>query len=173
MFCAVTKVTSGALSILRCCAVFRNMLICARSLAHFISLRHTHTHIHTNSPVMSIMKWKTLEEVAYRANNTPFGLAAGIWSKSADTIQYLSRTLKAGSVFVNCYNIFDAALPFGGARPGMYCNLFLFRFAGPLEHHAQKTRGAFCATASRNTHTHTQNGRLTSIYIPLTLILNS
>eukprot|EP00624_Nannochloropsis_granulata_P006288 evm.model.NODE_46461_length_26890_cov_26.422127.1 len=68
-------------------------------------------------PVMSIIKWKTLEEVAYRANNTPYGLAAGVWSKSADTIQYLSRSLKAGSVFVNCYNIFDAALPFGGARP--------------------------------------------------------
>ena len=85
---------------------------------------------------MSIIKWKTLEEVAYRANNTPFGLAAGIWSKSADTIQYLSRTLKAGSVFVNCYNIFDAALPFGGARPGMYFLLFLF--AGALRGHQRQ-----------------------------------
>ena len=92
---------------------------------------NTHTHTSTptptqNSPVMSIIKWKTLEEVAYRANNTPYGLAAGVWSTSADTIQYLSRTLKAGSVFVNCYNIFDAALPFGGMRPGMYCDVYLF-----------------------------------------------
>jgi aldehyde dehydrogenase (NAD+) len=83
---------------------------------------------------MSIIKWKTLEEVAYRANNTPYGLAAGVWSKSADTIQYLSRSLKAGSVFVNCYNIFDAALPFGGARPGM-C---LHSFAAALNIHTRK-----------------------------------
>lgn len=79
---------------------------------------HTIANEEIFGPVMSIIKWKTLEEVAYRANNSPYGLAAGIWSKSADTIQYLSRSLKAGSVFVNCYNIFDAALPFGGARPG-------------------------------------------------------
>ncbi|TFJ85075.1 hypothetical protein NSK_003499 [Nannochloropsis salina CCMP1776] len=69
-------------------------------------------------PVMSIIRWKTLEEVAFRANNTTYGLAAGIWSSSANTLQYLSRAVKAGTLFVNCYNVFDASLPFGGARPG-------------------------------------------------------
>jgi len=67
---------------------------------------------------MSIIRWKTLEEVAFRANNTTYGLAAGIWSSSANTLQYLSRAVKAGTLFVNCYNVFDASLPFGGARPG-------------------------------------------------------
>jgi len=109
---------------------------------------------------MSIIKWKTLEEVAYRANNTPFGLAAGIWSKSADTIQYLSRTLKAGSVFVNCYNIFDAALPFGGARPGMYLYIYYcFDLRDPWNTTHTRLEGSFVPQqAEIRTHTHKTDG---------------
>ncbi len=65
---------------------------------------------------MSIIKWKSLDEIVFRANNTQFGLAAGVWTKNTDTAHFLSRALKAGTVWINCWNQFDAALPFGGYK---------------------------------------------------------
>lgn len=48
---------------------------------------------------MSIIKWKSLEEIVYRANNTAFGLAAGIWTQNTDTANYLIRGIKAGTIW--------------------------------------------------------------------------
>jgi len=67
-------------------------------------------------PVMSIMKFKTVDEVIKRANNNSYGLAAGVWTKNIDTVNKLTRNLRAGTVWVNCYNNFDAAIPFGGYK---------------------------------------------------------
>jgi len=67
-------------------------------------------------PVMSIMKWRTVDEVIERANKNEYGLAAGVWTKDIDTANTLSRGLRAGTVWVNCYNNFDAAIPFGGYK---------------------------------------------------------
>lgn len=67
-------------------------------------------------PVMSILKFKTLEEVTKRANASKYGLAAGIWSRNIDTTNTLSRNLRSGTVWINCFNNFDAALPFGGFK---------------------------------------------------------
>jgi len=67
-------------------------------------------------PVMSIMKYKTLDEVIARANQSEYGLAAGVWTKNIDTANKLSRNLRTGTVWVNCYNNFDAAIPFGGYK---------------------------------------------------------
>ncbi|CAM9140574.1 unnamed protein product [Heterosigma akashiwo] len=67
-------------------------------------------------PVMQILKWRDLDDVIRKANDNEYGLAAGIWSNSPDTVQVLSRALKVGTVWANCYNIFDAALPFGGYK---------------------------------------------------------
>jgi len=67
-------------------------------------------------PVMSIMKWKTVEEVVARANKSEYGLAAGVWTKSLDTANTISRNLRSGTVWVNCFNNFDAAIPFGGYK---------------------------------------------------------
>jgi aldehyde dehydrogenase (NAD+) len=53
-------------------------------------------------------------QVTKRANNTPYGLAAGVMSKNVDTVNMLSRNLQAGTVWVNCYNTFDPSMPFGG-----------------------------------------------------------
>ena len=66
--------------------------------------------------VMSIMKFKTVDEVVKRANANSYGLAAGVWTKDIDTVNKLTRNLRAGTVWVNCYNNFDAALPFGGYK---------------------------------------------------------
>ncbi|XP_019423664.1 PREDICTED: aldehyde dehydrogenase family 2 member B7, mitochondrial-like isoform X2 [Lupinus angustifolius] len=67
-------------------------------------------------PVQSILKYKDLDEVIHRANNTAYGLAAGVFTKDIDTANTLTRALKAGSVWVNCFDIFDAAIPFGGYK---------------------------------------------------------
>ncbi|KAJ7297558.1 hypothetical protein O6H91_Y048800 [Diphasiastrum complanatum] len=67
-------------------------------------------------PVQSVTKFRTLEEVVKRANNTDYGLAAGVFTKSLDTANTLSRALRVGTVWINCYDIFDASVPFGGYK---------------------------------------------------------
>lgn len=67
-------------------------------------------------PVMSILKFKTLDEVVQRANNSTYGLGAGIISNNINTINYLCKKLRVGQVYVNCYNAFDIATPFGGFK---------------------------------------------------------
>ncbi|XP_030475550.1 aldehyde dehydrogenase family 2 member B4, mitochondrial-like [Syzygium oleosum] len=67
-------------------------------------------------PVQSILKFKDLNEVIRRANATSYGLAAGVYTKNIDTANTLTRALRAGTVWVNCYDVFDAAIPFGGYK---------------------------------------------------------
>ncbi|XP_030957391.1 aldehyde dehydrogenase family 2 member B7, mitochondrial-like [Quercus lobata] len=67
-------------------------------------------------PVQTILKFKDLDEVIRRANDSQYGLAAGIFSQNVDTINTLTRALRVGTVWVNCYNVYDAALPFGGYK---------------------------------------------------------
>jgi aldehyde dehydrogenase (NAD+) len=67
-------------------------------------------------PVQSILKFKGINEVIKRANNTSYGLAAGVFTKSIDTANTLTRALRVGTVWVNCFDIFDAAIPFGGYK---------------------------------------------------------
>ncbi|KAG7675100.1 hypothetical protein Ndes2526A_g07854 [Nannochloris sp. 'desiccata'] len=67
-------------------------------------------------PVMSILKYDTIEEVITRANNTTYGLASGIVAKDINVINRLSRAIKAGTVWCNCYNVYDHAVPFGGYK---------------------------------------------------------
>lgn len=57
-----------------------------------------------------------VDEVIKRANETRYGLAAGVFTKSLDTANRVSRALKAGTVWVNCFDVFDAAIPFGGYK---------------------------------------------------------
>lgn len=56
------------------------------------------------------------DEVIKRANKTKYGLAAGVFTRSLDTANTVSRGLRAGTVWVNCYDVFDAAIPFGGYK---------------------------------------------------------
>lgn len=71
-------------------------------------------------PVMQILKFKTLDEVIERANNTEYGLAASIFTKNVDTAIQVSNSLRAGTVWVNCYDNFDVAAPFGGYKQSGY-----------------------------------------------------
>ncbi len=65
-------------------------------------------------PVLSAFSFDTIEEVIQRANATPFGLASGVWTRDLSTAHKMSREIKAGSVWINCYQMLDPAVPFGG-----------------------------------------------------------
>ena len=67
-------------------------------------------------PVMSILKFKDVDEVIARGNATFYGLAAAVWTKDISKAIKLSNALRAGTVWVNCYDVFDASAPFGGFK---------------------------------------------------------
>jgi phenylacetaldehyde dehydrogenase len=67
-------------------------------------------------PVVVAEPFSDLDEIAKVANDSIYGLGAGIWTKDISKAHALAKKLRAGSVYVNCYNVFDAALPFGGYK---------------------------------------------------------
>lgn len=67
-------------------------------------------------PVVVAEPFSNADELMSRANETNYGLAAGIWTKDISKAHRIAAALRAGTVWVNCYNIFDAALPFGGYK---------------------------------------------------------
>ncbi|MER9404190.1 aldehyde dehydrogenase family protein [Mesorhizobium caraganae] len=71
-------------------------------------------------PVISALPFDTLDEAVERANNTPYGLAAGVFTQNVATAHQLSRKIRAGSVWVNTYHAIDPAVPFGGYKMSGY-----------------------------------------------------
>lgn len=67
-------------------------------------------------PIMSILKFRSIDEVIERANKSQFGLAAGVVTKNIDNAFKICNSLRAGSVYINCYGVFDANIPFGGYK---------------------------------------------------------
>jgi len=67
-------------------------------------------------PVVVAMPFSDMEEIVPRANDNVYGLAAGVWTKDIGKAHRMAEHLQAGTVWINCYNIFDAALPFGGYK---------------------------------------------------------
>jgi phenylacetaldehyde dehydrogenase len=67
-------------------------------------------------PVVTAMPFTSPEELVPRANDSAYGLAAGVWTSDISKAHSLANELRAGTVWINCYNIFDAALPFGGYK---------------------------------------------------------
>jgi len=67
-------------------------------------------------PVVVAAPFKGLDDIAKVANNTPYGLGAGIWTRDISKAHALAKKVKSGTVWINCYNIFDASLPFGGYK---------------------------------------------------------
>jgi len=84
-------------------------------------LTHTNKNMSVMSeeifgPVVCAMKFNDEEAVIKEANDSIYGLAAGLWTKDINQAHRISKKLRTGTVWVNCYNVFDAALPFGGYK---------------------------------------------------------
>jgi phenylacetaldehyde dehydrogenase len=67
-------------------------------------------------PVVTAMPFTDPEEIIPRANSGEYGLAAGVWTRDISKAHRMAEQLRAGTVWINCYNVFDAALPFGGYK---------------------------------------------------------
>jgi aldehyde dehydrogenase (NAD+) len=67
-------------------------------------------------PVLSILTFRTVDEAVEKANNTPYGLSAGIWTEKGSRILHMAQRLRAGVVWANTFNRFDPTSPFGGYK---------------------------------------------------------
>ncbi|MBV9819336.1 MAG: aldehyde dehydrogenase family protein [Solirubrobacterales bacterium] len=67
-------------------------------------------------PVVTVSPFKNADDVMPTANTSTYGLAAGVWTKDISKAHRIAKQLRAGTVWVNCYNVFDASLPFGGYK---------------------------------------------------------
>jgi aldehyde dehydrogenase (NAD+) len=89
---------------------FRPTLFTGVSQAHRIAQEEIF------GPVLSILTFRTPEEAVEKANNTPYGLSAGVWTTKGSRILWMADRMKAGVVWANTYNKFDPASPFGGYK---------------------------------------------------------
>jgi aldehyde dehydrogenase (NAD+) len=81
-----------------------------------VQASHTIAREEIFGPVLSVMTFRTPEEAVQRANNTPYGLAAGVWTDKGSKVFEIASKLKAGVVWCNTYNRFDPSSPFGGYK---------------------------------------------------------
>ena len=71
-------------------------------------------------PVLSVLTFRTPAEAVEKANNTPYGLSAGVWTEKGSRILSMAQQLRAGVVWANTFNKFDPASPFGGYQESGY-----------------------------------------------------
>jgi aldehyde dehydrogenase (NAD+) len=71
-------------------------------------------------PVLSVLTFRTPDEAVEKANNTPYGLSAGVWTEKGSRILWMAERLRAGVVWANTFNRFDPASPFGGYKESGY-----------------------------------------------------
>jgi aldehyde dehydrogenase (NAD+) len=67
-------------------------------------------------PVLSALPFDDFDDVIARANDSPYGLGAGVWSRNVSTVHRVARALRTGTVWANCYQVLDPAIPFGGYK---------------------------------------------------------
>ncbi len=85
-------------------------------------------------PVLATIDFADLDEAIATANDTPYGLAAGVWTRDIKKAHYVARRLQAGTVWVNTYNVYDTAAPFGGYKQSGFGREMS---AHALEHYTQ------------------------------------
>jgi acyl-CoA reductase-like NAD-dependent aldehyde dehydrogenase len=85
-------------------------------------------------PVLAAIEFADLDEAIARANDSQYGLAAGVWTRDIKKAHYVARRLQAGTVWVNTYNVYDTAAPFGGYKQSGFGREMS---AHALEHYTQ------------------------------------
>jgi aldehyde dehydrogenase (NAD+) len=85
-------------------------------------------------PVLAAIEFADVDEAIARANDTPYGLAAGVWTRDVKKAHYIAGRLQAGTVWVNTYNVYDTAAPFGGYKESGFGREMS---AHALEHYTQ------------------------------------
>ncbi|MDX5585534.1 MAG: aldehyde dehydrogenase family protein [Aureibaculum sp.] len=89
---------------------------CAPTLFLNVSQSHRIVQEEIFGPVLTVQTFRTVDEVIEKANNTPYGLSAGVWTDKGSKIFYLTQKLNAGVIWANTFNKFDATSPFGGYK---------------------------------------------------------
>ena len=89
---------------------------CAPTLFLNVSQSHRVVQEEIFGPVLAVQTFRTIEEVIEKANNTPYGLSAGVWTQKGSKIFHLTQKLNAGVVWANTFNKFDPSSPFGGYK---------------------------------------------------------
>jgi len=98
------------------CDLPKKGFYCLPTLFLHVAQSHTVVQEEIFGPVLTIQTFRTIDEVIQKANNTPYGLAAGVWTDKGSRIFNLTTKLKAGVVWANTYNKFDPTSPFGGYK---------------------------------------------------------
>ena len=98
------------------CEMPKSGYYCKPTLFTDVSQSHIISQEEIFGPVVTIQTFRTIDEVIQKANNTPYGLAAGVWTDKGSRIFNLTTKLRAGVVWANTYNKFDPASPFGGFK---------------------------------------------------------
>lgn len=89
---------------------------CAPTLFLNVSQSHRIVQEEIFGPVLAIQTFRTIDEVIEKANNTPYGLSAGVWTQKGSKIFHLTQKLNAGVIWANTFNKFDPTSPFGGYK---------------------------------------------------------
>lgn len=98
------------------CAVPKKGFYCKPTIFTEVAQSSTIVQEEIFGPVLTIQTFRTVDEVIQKANNTPYGLAAGVWTDKGSRIFNLTGKLKAGVIWANTYNKFDPTSPFGGYK---------------------------------------------------------
>ena len=98
------------------CAIPKSGYYCRPTIFLHASQSHRIVQEEIFGPVLAIQTFRTVDEVVEKANNTPFGLSAGVWTDKGSKIFNLTNKLRAGVVWANTYNKFDPTSPFGGYK---------------------------------------------------------
>jgi len=98
------------------CSLPKKGYWCKPTLFTNVAQSHRISQEEIFGPVLAIQTFRTIDEVIEKANNTPYGLSAGVWTDKGSKIFQLTKAMKAGVVWANTYNKFDPTSPFGGYK---------------------------------------------------------
>lgn len=110
----------GAVMFQSSAAIPKKGFWCAPTLFENVSQSHAIAREEIFGPVLAVQTFRTVDEVITKANNTPYGLSAGVWTDKGSKIFNLTSKMRAGVVWANTFNKFDPTSPFGGYKESGY-----------------------------------------------------